>query len=56
MRVSESAHFLERLDWSYPVLQRRYEIRDGQVHIPDAPGLGIEWDEKVAAASQVGLV
>ena len=27
MRVMESAHFLEWLDWSYPVLRRRYEIR-----------------------------
>src|SRR3984957_4496558 len=56
MRVSESAHFLEWLDWSYPVLQRHFEIRDGQVHVPEAPGVGIEWDEKAIAASQVGLV
>jgi mandelate racemase len=56
MRVSESAHFLEWLDWSYPVLQRHYEVRDGQVQIPEAPGVGIEWDEKAVAASQVGLV
>ena len=56
MRVSESAYMLEWLDWSYPILQRHYEIRDGQVHIPDAPGVGIEWDEKAVAASQVGLV
>ena len=56
MRVAESAHFLEWLDWSYPVLQRPYEIRNGQVQIPDTPGIGIEWDEKAVAASQVGLV
>src|SRR5271156_5341947 len=56
MRVAESPHFLEWLDWSYPVLQRHFEIRDGQVHVPEAPGVGIEWDEKVVAASQVGLV
>jgi mandelate racemase len=55
VRVSESAHLLEWLDWSYPVLQRHYEIRDGQVHIPE-PGVGLEWDEKAIAASQVGLV
>jgi mandelate racemase len=40
MRVSESAHFLEWLDWSYPVLQRHFEIRHGQVHVPEAPGVG----------------
>jgi mandelate racemase len=56
MRVSESAHFLEWLDWSYPVLHRHFEIRNGQVHVPEAPGIGIEWDEKAIAASQVGLV
>ncbi len=56
MRVSESAHLLEWLDWSYPVLQRHCDIRDGQVHIPEAPGVGIEWDEKVVAASLAGLV
>jgi mandelate racemase len=56
MRVSESAHLLEWLDWSYPVLQRHYEIHAGQVHIPEVPGLGIECDEKVVAASQAGLV
>ena len=52
MRVAESAHLLEWLDWSYPVLQRHYEIRDGQVQVPDVPGIGIEWDEKAVAASQ----
>ena len=56
MRVAECAHLLEWLDWSYPVLQRHFEIRDGQVHVPEAPGVGIEWDEKAVAASQVGLV
>ena len=53
MRVAESAYFLEWLDWRYPVLQRPYEIRNGQVQIPDTPGIGIEWDEKAVAASQV---
>jgi hypothetical protein len=35
-------------------LQRHYEIRDGQVHIPEVPGVGIEWDEKVVAAARPG--
>ena len=39
-----------------PILQRHCEIRDGQVHISETPGVGIEWDEKAVAASQVGLV
>jgi mandelate racemase len=51
MRVSESAHLLEWLDWSYPVLQQHFEIRNGQVHVPEVPGIGIEWDEKAVAAN-----
>jgi hypothetical protein len=49
----EGAHLLEWLDWSYPVLQRHYEIRDGQVHVPEVPGVGLEWDEKAVAANLV---
>jgi mandelate racemase len=51
MRVTETAHWLEWQDWADPVLQRPYEIRDGFLHPPNAPGIGLEWDEKVVAAS-----
>ena len=51
MRVTETAHWLEWQDWADPVLQRPYEIRGGFLHIPNAPGIGLEWDEKVVAAS-----
>jgi mandelate racemase len=30
-------------------LQRPYEISDGVLHIPDVPGLGLEWDEAAVA-------
>jgi mandelate racemase len=45
MRVTETAHWLEWQDWAYPVLKAPYQLRDGLLHIPDAPGLGLEWDE-----------
>jgi mandelate racemase len=45
MRVTETAHWLEWQDWADPILQKPYEIRDGLFHIPDAPGLGLEWNE-----------
>lgn len=51
MRVSESAHWLEWQSWADPVLQQPYAVRDGLLHIPDAPGLGLEWDEGVVAAN-----
>jgi len=50
MRVTETAHWLEWQDWADPVLQRPYEVKQGLVHIPDAPGLGLEWNEDVVRA------
>src|SRR5258707_4526622 len=50
MRVTETAHLLEWQDWADPVLQRPYEIRGGLLHIPNAPGIGLELAEKVVAA------
>jgi mandelate racemase len=53
MRVTETAHWLEWQDWADPILQRPYDIRDGLLHIPDVPGLGLEWNEDAVAANQV---
>jgi mandelate racemase len=50
MRVTETAHWLEWQDWADPVLQRPYEMRDGLFHIPDVPGVGLEWNEDVISA------
>jgi len=52
MRVSESAHWLEWQDWANPILRRPYEVKDGMLHIPDLPGVGLEWDEDAIAASR----
>ena len=53
MRVTETAHWLEWQDWADPILQRPYEISDSLLHIPDAPGLGLEWDEDAVKANRV---
>jgi mandelate racemase len=50
MRVSKTAHWLEWQDWANPVLQQPYEVKDSKLHIPDVPGVGLEWDEKAVAA------
>lgn len=54
LRVSESAHWLEWLDWALPVLARPFQIENGDLVIPDDPGTGIEWDEEFVAAHLVG--
>jgi len=51
MRVTETAHWLEWQDWADPILQRPYEIKDGLLHIPDVPGIGLEWDEAAIEAN-----
>lgn len=53
MRVTETAHWLEWQDWADPVLQRPFDVREGQLHVPDAPGVGLEWDEDAVAAHLV---
>jgi mandelate racemase len=50
MRVTETAHWLEWQDWANPILQQPYEVKDGKLHIPSVPGVGLEWDEKAVAA------
>jgi mandelate racemase len=55
MRVTETAHWLDWQDWADPILQTPYEIRDGLLHIPNLPGVGLEWNEDVVAAHQVDL-
>ena len=47
MRITETAHWLEWQSWANPVLQQPYELSKGDLSIPDRPGLGLEWDEKV---------
>jgi mandelate racemase len=55
MRVTETAHWLEWQDWAGPILQKSYEIRDGFLHIPDVPGVGLEWNEDAVAAHLADL-
>ncbi len=52
MRVTETAHWLEWQDWADPILQKPYEIKDSLLHIPDVPGVGLEWNEKAVTANQ----
>ncbi len=55
MRVTETAHWLEWQDWADPILQRPYEIKDGRLHIPDVPGVGLEWNESAVKANLAGF-
>jgi mandelate racemase len=52
MRVTETAHWLEWQDWADPILQTPYEIEDGLLHIPDVPGIGVDWNEDAVTANR----
>jgi mandelate racemase len=52
MRVTETAHWLEWQDWADPILQQPYKVKDGLLHIPDTPGIGLEWNEDVVTANR----
>ncbi|HLN08570.1 MAG TPA: enolase C-terminal domain-like protein [Xanthobacteraceae bacterium] len=55
MRATETAHWLEWQDWANPIVQQPYVLKDGLLHIPDVPGVGLEWNEDAVAAHQVEL-
>ncbi len=46
MRTTPTAHWLEWQDWADPVVKEPFEVKDGQIHTPDRPGNGLDWDEK----------
>ena len=46
---------MEWQDWTDPVLQKPYKVGDGWLHIPDVPGVGLEWDEEAVAAHLADL-
>jgi mandelate racemase len=45
MRVTETAHWLEWCDWADVILAEPFELRNGEIHIPERPGSGIQWNE-----------
>jgi len=55
MRVTETAHWLEWQDWADPILQEPYEIKDSALHIPNVPGIGLEWNEAAVTAHRADL-
>lgn len=50
MRVTETAHWLEWQSWADPILQEPYALADGDLIVPDRPGLGLDWNEDAVAA------
>jgi mandelate racemase len=43
--VTPTCHWLEYMDWANPILQEPFEVKNGNVIIPDRPGAGVAWNE-----------
>jgi mandelate racemase len=46
LAVTPTCHWLEYVDWANPILQEPVRVKNGQVAIPERPGLGMTWNEK----------
>jgi mandelate racemase len=55
MRVTETAHWLEWQDWADPILEQPFRVENGQLHVPDRPGVGLEWNEDAVKAHQIEM-
>jgi mandelate racemase len=46
LAVTPTCHWLEYVDWASPILADPLAPKDGHVRMADAPGSGVDWDEK----------
>jgi mandelate racemase len=53
LAATPTAHWLEYVDWADAVLAEPLRVKDGHVMVPDAPGIGLKWDEKAVKQHQV---
>jgi mandelate racemase len=54
LAASPTAHRLEYLDHAGPILEKPIRIEEGQVCVPEGPGIGIEWDEPAVERFLIG--
>jgi L-alanine-DL-glutamate epimerase-like enolase superfamily enzyme len=54
LATSPIGHRLEYLDHAGPILQKPIRIEEGQIRVPDGPGISIEWDERAVERSLIG--
>jgi len=45
LAATPTCHWLEYVDWANPILKDPAVLKDGQVIVPEVPGIGLAWDE-----------
>jgi len=53
--IDSAATALGWQDWADPILLKPYDIKDGLLHIPNVPGVGLEWNEDAITANAARL-
>ena len=48
----EHQTWVEHFEWLEPAFNERLEIRDGQMIVPDRPGLGLSLSDQIAGWTQ----
>jgi mandelate racemase len=46
LAATPTSHWLEYVDWANPILEEPLKVEDGHASVPDAPGIGLSWDEE----------
>ena len=46
LAATPTCHWLEYVDWAEAILEEPLRLKDGHVAVPDAPGIGIKWNEQ----------
>jgi len=46
LAATPTCHWLEYVDWADAVLEQPPKLENGHIVVPDAPGTGIQWNEK----------
>lgn len=53
LAVTPTRHLLEYMNWADPILAEPYRIQGGHIHIPDRPGVGLDWEPEAVARYRV---
>jgi mandelate racemase len=55
MRVTPTAHLCEWTDWTEPMLEEPYKLKDGNIIIPNVPGTGIDFREDILEKYKINI-
>jgi mandelate racemase len=46
LAATPTSHWLEYVDWANPILEEPLRVEDSHASVPDAPGIGLSWNEE----------